>query len=60
MTSAIPTAMTTAPTAHPAGAAQFGTDEFLPAPNAGVAAARQAQEQRLQAWRSGAIRARLQ
>jgi hypothetical protein len=55
MTSAIPTTITTAPTAHPADAAQFGADEFVSALNAGAAAAREAQQQRLQAWRSGAI-----
>jgi hypothetical protein len=45
MTSAIPTTITMAPTAHPAGTRQFGVDEFVPAPNKGVAAARQAQQQ---------------
>jgi hypothetical protein len=56
MSPAIPTAITTAPTAHPAGGAQFGVDEFLPALNAGVAAVRQAQQECLQAWRTGAKR----
>ena len=56
MSPAIPIAITMAPTAHPAGGAQFGADEFLPALNAGVAAVLQAQQECLQAWRSGAKR----
>ena len=59
MSPATPTAITTAPTAHPAGGTQFGTDEFLSVLNAGVAAVRQAQQECLQAWRSGTKRSRL-